>query len=329
MFADKQRYDKMMFRRLGNSGIKLPLLSVGLWNNFGDSSKFKECEELIWHAFNNGITHFDLANNYGPPPGSAERTMGRILKRGLDRYRDELIITTKAGYKMDEGPYQDGGSRKYLMSSLDQSLNRLNLEYVDIFYHHRFDDETSLKETIIALRDIVASGKALYVGLSNYNSKQLKEAYQILDKYDVPYIINQFNYSMLNREIENDKLMEMQNSLGGGNISFSTLAQGLLSNKYIDGIPIDSRVLNEEITYLNEESITDELREKLIKLNEIAVKRDQNISQLAIVWALRNELMTSVLVGVRTKEQLQENIDALNNLELSKSEIKIIDKILK
>lgn len=260
------RYSKMKYRRLGNSGIKLPLISFGLWNNFGKDNDYDNCKNLIWECFDSGITHFDLANNYGPDPGNAEKVFGQILKDGLMEYRDELIISTKAGYTMWAGPYGDMGSRKYLIASLNQSLKRMGLDYVDIFYHHRPDTETDIRETMIALYDIVRSGKALYVGLSNYTSELLKIAVPILKELNVPYIITQPKYSMLERKIEKDDLLNTQNELGGGTICFSVLAQGMLSEKYIDGIPEDSRAMKKEIVFLKPENITQELRNNLKKL---------------------------------------------------------------
>ena len=327
--ANKNRYEKMLYRRLGNSGLKLPVLSFGLWYNFGENNDYETCKEIIFSAFNSGITHFDLANNYGPPAGHAEKVFGQILKDGFMKYRDEIIISTKAGYFMWEGPYGDFGSRKYLMASLDQSLERLGVSYVDIFYHHRYDDKTNLRETMLTLRDIVLQGKALYVGLSNYDSKQLREAYKILNELNVPYVITQPSYSMLNRWIEADKLLETQKELGGGTIAYSILQQGLLSNKYINGIPKDSRVGNKEAVWLDESDVTDELRALLIDLDAIAKKRKQSIAQLAICFALRNELMTSVLISTSKLSQLKENLKTLDNLRISDIEMKEIEDCLK
>lgn len=324
-----KRYEKMQYRRLGKSGLKLPIVSLGLWNNFGENDDFSACEKIIWEAFDHGITHFDLANNYGPKPGNAEIYFGKILQNGLIEHRDELIISTKAGFDMWDGPYGIGGSRKYLMASLDQSLKRMQLDYVDIFYHHVYDEETDLYETMLALRDIVLSGKALYVGLSNYNSSQLKRAYKILRELNVPYVITQPNYSMLSRWIEDDKLLDTQYEIGGGTIAYSILAQGLLSNKYINGIPDDSRAKNTDIVFLNEDNINDELREILTKLKVIADNRNQSISQMALAWSLRDEKLTSALIGVRTLEQLKENLAALDNLEFSDEELSTINEILK
>lgn len=323
------RYSKMKYRRLGNSGIKLPLISFGLWNNFGKDNDYDNCKNLIWECFNSGITHFDLANNYGPDPGNAEKVFGKILKDGLMEYRDELIISTKAGYTMWAGPYGDMGSRKYLIASLNQSLKRMGLDYVDIFYHHRPDTETDIRETMIALYDIVRSGKALYVGLSNYTSELLKIAVPILKELNVPYIITQPKYSMLERKIEKDDLLNTQNELGGGTICFSVLAQGMLSEKYIDGIPEDSRAMKKEIVFLKPENITQELRNNLKKLKEIAELREQSLSQMAIAWALRDEKMTSVLIGASKVTQIRENLKALENLNFSKEELEKIDEILR
>ena len=327
--ANKNRYEKMLYRRLGTSGLKLPVLSFGLWYNFGENNDYETCKEIIFNAFDHGITHFDLANNYGPPAGHAEKMFGQILKDGLMKYRDEIIISTKAGYYMWEGPYGDFGSRKYLMSSLDQSLERLGIQYVDIFYHHRYDKETNLREIMLTLRDIVLQGKALYVGLSNYDSKQLREAYRILSELNVPYVITQPSYSMLNRWIEADKLLETQKELGGGTMAYSILQQGLLTNKYINGIPKDSRVKNKEAVWLDESDITDELRDLLRDLDVIAKERGQSVAQLAICFALRNELMTSVLISTSKISQLRENLKVLDNLRLSDTEIKKIEEALK
>ena len=323
------RYSKMKYRRLGNSGIKLPLISFGLWNNFGKDNDYDNCKNLIWECFDSGITHFDLANNYGPDPGNAEKVFGQILKEGLMEYRDELIISTKAGYTMWAGPYGDMGSRKYLIASLNQSLKRMGLDYVDIFYHHRPDTETDIRETMIALYDIVRSGKALYVGLSNYTSELLKIAVRILKELNVPYIITHPKYSMLERKIEKDDLLNTQNELGGGTICFSVLAQGMLSEKYIDGIPEDSRAMKKEIVFLKPENITQELRNNLKKLKEIAELREQSLSQMAIAWALRDEKMTSVLIGASKVTQIRENLKALENLNFSKEELEKIDEILR
>ncbi len=324
----ENRYSKMKYRRLGTSGIKLPIISFGLWNNFGSADDYNKCKDIIWECFNNGITHFDLANNYGPEPGHAEIVFGKILADGLNLHRDELIISTKAGYTMWEGPYGDFGSRKYLIASLNQSLKRMNLEYVDIFYHHRPDYETDIEETMVALYDIVRSGKALYVGLSNYKSEQLKVAVPILKKLNVPYIITQPCYSMLDRWVEKDNLLQTQTELGGGTICFSVLAQGLLSEKYINGIPEDSRAKNSNISSLDEKRVTPELQAKLQKLADIAKTRNQTLPQMAISFALRDERMTSVLIGASKVSQVKENLEAIHNLVFTKEELDKIDKIL-
>ena len=327
--ANPDRYKKMPYRRLGKSGLKLPAFSFGLWLNFGGVNVYEKGKEMILHAFDNGITHFDLANNYGPPPGSAEEFFGKVLKEALMPYRDEIIISTKAGYWMWDGPYGDGGSRKYLMASIDQSLKRLGIPYVDIFYHHRYDDQTDLYETMLALRDIVLQGKALYVGLSNYNSEQLRKAHAILKELNVPFVISQPSYSMLNRWIEEDKLPQTMFELGGGVITYSALAQGKLSNKYIADIPADSRAAKDYIVFLKERDITEELRDKLKKLDIIAKKRGQTISQMALSWALRDELVTSVLISTSKIEQLHENLEALEKLDFTKEELDAIEKALR
>lgn len=327
--ADEKRYEKMLYRRLGTSGLKLPVMSFGLWYNFGEDNDYKTCKSMILKCFDNGITHFDLANNYGPPAGHAEKVFGRILKEALMPYRDEIIISTKAGYYMWPGPYGDFGSRKYLMASIDQSLERLGLDYVDIFYHHRYDPNTDLRETMTALRDIVLQGKALYVGLSNYKSEQLKLAHKLLDEMHVPYVITQPSYSMLNRWIETDNLLDTQYSLGGGTIAYSVLAQGKLTNKYINEIPEDSRAKNKASIWFTEKDITDELRAKLVKLDQISKRRGQNIAQMALAWALRNPKLTSVLISTSKLSQLDDNLKALENLEFSEQELNEIDEILK
>lgn len=327
--ANPDRYKLMKYRRLGNSGLKLPVLSFGLWQNFGDNKDYELCKSTILTAFDHGITHFDLANNYGPPPGHAETVFGKILKEALMPYRDEIIISTKAGYGMWEGPYGDGGSRKYLMASLDQSLKRMGISYVDIFYHHRFDHETNLEETMIALRDIVLSGKALYVGLSNYNSEQLRRAVTMLRNMHVPYVITQPSYSMLNRWIEHDGLLDTQFELGGGTICYSALQQGLLTNKYINDIPADSRAKNPTSWWLSEKDITPALRDKLKKLDVIAKSRNQSIAQMALAWTLRNEKMTSTLISTSKIEQLMENLKTLEHLDFTEDEIRQIEDALR
>ncbi len=326
--ANPNRYEKMIFRRAGKTGLKLPLLSFGLWQNFGETNDYELCKKMIFTAFDHGIIHFDLANNYGPPAGYAESMFGRILKDGLMEYRDELIISTKAGYYMWPGPYGDFGSRKYLMASLDQSLKRMGLDYVDIFYHHRYDEGTDLYETMLALRDIVLSGKAIYVGLSNYNSNQLRKAHAILKELNVPYVITQPSYSMLNRFVETNGILDTQEELGVGTICFSALAQGRLTNKYISGIPEDSRAKKAHSLWLKEKDITPELQDKLKNLDVIAHKRGQSIAQMALAWVLRNPKMTSTLISTSKIEQLEENLKTLDNLSFTEDELKEIDQIL-
>jgi len=327
--ANPNRYQAMKYRRLGKSGLKLSLLSLGFWYNFGEANNYESCKEIVLKAFDSGITHFDFANNYGPPPGYAEKVFGRILKEELMPYRDELIISTKAGFGMWPGPYGDGGSRKYLMASLDQSLARLGLPYVDIFYHHRWDGDTDLEETMIALRDIVVSGKALYVGLSNYNSAQLKRAQVLLKEMKVPFVITQPNYSMLDRWIEKDGVLDTQADFGAGTICYSALSQGRLSNKYIEGVPTDSRAAKPEMVWFNRSDITPELQAKLRKLKVIADAREQTISQLALSWVLRNPKMTSTLIGISKLLQLEENLAAIKKIDFSPSELEAIEEALK
>lgn len=323
---DKNRYVKMKYSRVGRSGLKFPAVSLGLWHNFGHVDTFANSRKLIQTAFDSGITHFDLANNYGPPPGSAEETFGRILKKDLNGYRDELIISTKAGYGMWPGPYGDGGSRKYLISSLDQSLKRLGLDYVDIFYHHRPDQETPVEESMMALDTIVRQGKALYVGISNYGPEETEKAYKILDDLGTPFIVHQPTYSIFNRKIE-DKLLEVIKAKSLGTIVFSPLAQGLLTDKYLDEIPADSRAAGSS-QFLNNSDITEEKLNKIRKLNRIAESRGQTLAQMALAWVLRREEITSVLVGASKPAQIKENVQIVNNLEFSKDELTEIDKIL-
>jgi L-glyceraldehyde 3-phosphate reductase len=327
MEINQDRYDKMIYKRVGKSGLKLPLISLGLWYNFGEFDDYEVAKEIVYTAFNNGITHFDLANNYGPPVGEAERTFGKILKDGLMQYRDELVISTKAGFDMWPGPYGNWGSRKYLIASLDQSLERLGLDYVDIFYHHRPDPETDINETMLALRDIVLSGKALYIGLSRYTPSDLDKALPILKELKVPFIINQPRYSMMKRLTEKEGLYDYQLEHGLGSICFSVLQQGLLTNKYVDGIPSDSRAAKSYITKLESGDITPEYQENIKKLKVIADQRGQTIAQLSIAWALRHESMSSVLIGASRPSQVIENIGALNNLQFTDEELNIIDEL--
>ena len=322
--ANDKRYEKMTYNRVGNSGLKLPAVSLGFWHNFGDKDNYSNMEEMCFTAFDNGITHFDLANNYGPAAGSAEKNFGRIFKEHFKPYRDEMIISTKAGYFMWDGPYGDGGSRKYLISSLNQSLKRMCLDYVDIFYHHRMDPNTPLEETMLALDQIVKSGKALYAGLSNYDGPTLAKATAILEELNTPFIINQNSYNILNRTIENNGLKETSAKLGKGIICFSPLAQGLLSDRYLKDIPADSRV-KKDGRFLKEETVN-EKRNILIKLNEIASARNQTLAEMALAWILKDSAITSVLVGASRPGQILDNIKALENTSFSKEELAAIDK---
>lgn len=324
--ASESRYEKMQFKRCGASGLLLPRVSLGLWHNFGDITPFEDMKKICFTAFDNGITHFDLANNYGPAPGSAEKNFGKILKEDLKPYRDEMIISTKAGYEMWQGPYGNFGSRKSLIASLNQSLSRMGLDYVDIFYHHRMDPETPLDETMGALNDIVKSGKALYVGLSNYNGETLEKACAILDDLKCPFIINQNRYSIFDRTVEQNGLKETAFKLKKGIIVFSPLAQGLLTNRYINCIPQDSRI-KKDGRYLKESALTEEKLAQIRALNSVAEARGQSLAQMALSWLLRNEEVTSVLVGASKPEQLLDNIKALDNLSFTEEELKKIDEI--
>lgn len=322
--ADKDRYNKLEYARCGKSGLKLPRVSLGLWHNFGDNNDFKTMQKLCFTAFDNGITHFDLANNYGPPYGSAEINFGRILKQDLKKYRDELLISTKAGYDMWEGPYGNWGSRKYLIASLDQSLKRMGLEYVDIFYHHRMDKDTPLEETMGALNQIVQSGKALYVGLSNYDGETLAKASEILTQMHCPFIINQNRYSIFDRTIENNGLKEMAHKLNKGIIAFSPLAQGLLTDRYLKGIPEDSRIKTDG-RFLKAEILTEKKLMQIANLNKIAKQRGQSLAQMALAWILKDNIVTSVLIGASKPEQILMNLEAMNNIAFSSEELKLID----
>ena len=323
--ANEKRYEKMVYNRCGASGIKLPAVSLGLWHNFGDISQYSNMKAMCFTAFDNGITHFDLANNYGPEPGSAERNFGRILKEDLHNYRDELIISTKAGYTMWDGPYGDFGSRKYLLASLDASLKRMGLDYVDIFYHHRPDPDTPLEETMGALAQAVNSGKALYAGLSNYDGERLEKACAILDELRCPFIINQNSYSIFNRTIENNGLKKMSAKLKKGIIAFSPLAQGMLTDRYISGIPEDSRIRTDG-RFLQASAITEERLAQIRGLSEIAKKRGQTLAAMALSWILRDGIVTSVLIGASKPEQILENIKAAENTAFTDEELKEIDK---
>ena len=324
--ASKTRYDKMTYNRCGNSGLKLPAVSLGLWHNFGEKASTENMKDLLFTSFDNGITHFDLANNYGPKEGSAEINFGKILKEEMSAYRDEMIISTKAGYEMWDGPYGNWGSRKYLLASLDQSLKRMQLDYVDIFYHHRMDPDTPLEETMGALYQAVRSGKALYVGLSNYDGPTLAKATAILDDLKVPFIINQNRYNIFDRTIEKNGLKETAKALGKGIICFTPLAQGLLTDRYLDGIPADSRVRTDN-RFLKEEVITDEKLEKIKKLNEIAKNRGQSLAQMALAWILKDGYVTSVLIGASKSAQILDNIRALENTKFTDEELNLINTI--
>ena len=323
--ADENRYEKMNYRRTGNSGLLLPELSLGLWHNFGDHDNFKNARNLLKCAFDHGITHFDLANNYGPNPGSAESNFGKILKKDFKNYRDELIISSKAGYGMWPGPYGDNGSKKYLISSLDQSLKRMDLEYVDVFYHHRPDYDTPLEETMGALDLMVRQGKALYVGLSNYQPKEAKQAFKILNDLGTPCLIHQPNYNLFNRWIE-DGLLDLLGDSGVGAICFSPLAQGMLTDKYITGLPKDSRAVKDS-PFLNTSQVL-EMLPKIKGLNEIAKNRNQTLAQMAISWILKEDRITSVLIGASKTSQILDSVKAIENIVFSKEELANINVIL-
>ena len=323
--ANETRYDTMTYNRCGASGIKLPAVSLGFWHNFGDTAKYDNMKEMCFTAFDNGITHFDLANNYGPEPGSAEKNLGKIMCEELSAYRDELIISTKAGYTMWDGPYGDWGSRKYLLASLDASLKRMGLEYVDIFYHHRPDPETPLEETMGALAQAVKSGKALYVGLSNYDGERLEKACKILDELHCPFIINQNRYSIFDRTIEHNGLKQTAGELKKGIIAFSPLAQGMLTDRYLHGIPEDSRIKTDG-RFLNSNAITEERLAQIRGLNEIAKNRGQTLAEMALAWVLRDGAVTSVLIGASKPSQILDNIKATENIIFTKDELDEIDK---
>lgn len=325
--ADENRYSNMKYNRCGDSGLLLPAISLGYWHNFGYYENFENMRQMTFTAFDLGITHFDLANNYGPPPGSAEEHFGKIIKQDMKRYRDEMIISTKAGYDMWPGPYGNWGSRKYLTASLDQSLLRMGLDYVDIFYSHRPDPKTPIEETMLALDSAVRQGKALYVGISNYTKDQTIEAQKILKELKTPFIIHQPSYSMFNRWIEEDGLKDYVNENGIGIIAFSPLAQGVLTDKYLKGIPKDSRI-GKKSAHLKENVLTEEKLNKVRDLNEIAAKRGQSLAQLALIWVLREEKVTSVLIGASRPDQIKENVAALDNPDLSTDEIDAIETIL-
>ncbi len=323
----EKRYDRMLYRRCGRSGVKLPAISLGLWHNFGGVDVYENFRNIVWKAFDSGITHFDLANNYGPPPGSAEENFGRILKSDFSGLRDELIVSTKAGYMMWDGPYGDWGSRKYLLASLDQSLKRMQLDYVDIFYSHRPDPETPLEETMGALASAVHQGKALYAGISNYPPDSAARAIELLKEMGTPCLIHQPKYSMFVRWVE-DGLLDVLEDGGTGCIAFSPLAQGMLTDKYINGIPAGSRA-SKPHGFLRPEEITEEKISKIKRLNEIAKARNQSLARMALAWLLKDSRVTSVLIGASSVEQLEDSLKALDNLKFTGDELKKIDQILK
>lgn len=324
--ADEKRYDAMLYNRCGRSGLFLPALSLGLWHNFGSNGNFDTMQKMCYTAFDHGVTHFDLANNYGPVPGAAEENFGRILQKGLGVYRDELIISTKAGYDMWPGPYGDHGSKKYLVASLDQSLKRMGLDYVDLYYHHRPDPDTPLEETVRALDGIVRSGKALYVGISNYNKEQTIEAAKMFRELGTPFVINQRSYSIFNREMEKDGLKDYAAKNGIGIITFCPLAQGLLTDRYLNGIPQDSRIRTDG-RFLNERAVSPAVLDKVTKLNELAKQRGQSLAQMALAWILRDGDITSVLIGASKPEQILDNLGMLQSAPFSEEERKKIDEI--
>jgi L-glyceraldehyde 3-phosphate reductase len=321
--AADDRYQTMIYRRAGRSGLKLPAISLGLWHNFGDTRPLETQRAIVRRAFDLGVTHFDLANNYGPPPGSAESNFGRLLAGDLKPYRDEIVVSTKAGYHMWEGPYGEWGSRKYLISSLDQSLRRMGLDYVDIFYHHRPDPDTPIEETMAALDAVVRAGKALYVGISNYTAEQTTRAAAVLRDLGTPLLIHQPSYSILNRWIERDSLLDALESAGAGCIAFSPLQQGLLTDRYFQGIPDDSRVRTS--VFLGEDDLDPRTMGRLHSLNDIAKGRGQSLAQMALAWALRDERMTSLIIGASSVGQLEANIAALGNLDFSQEDLDAID----
>ena len=320
------RYDAMSYNRCGRSGLKLPAISLGFWHNFGDNTPYDQMRQIVFAAFDHGITHFDLANNYGPEPGSAERNCGRLIHQYFRAHRDELIISTKAGYEMWTGPYGDHGSRKYLLASLDQSLERLGLDYVDIFYHHRPDPETPLEETMGALAQAVRSGKALYVGLSNYDGPRLEVATKILDEMHVPFVVNQNRYSILDRTIEDNGLLEATARVNRGLIVFRPLQQGLLTDRYLNGIPADSRVAHDP-RFLHKEDV-ERVHDTIVKLNDLALQRGQTLAEMAIAWLLHHEAVTSVLIGASRPSQIVDNVKALQNTAFEEDELRAIEEIV-
>ena len=326
--VDGTRYETMKYNRCGKSGLKLPEVSLGLWHNFGSTAVYENMKSLCFTAFDHGITHFDLANNYGPEPGSAETNFGRIMKEELHAYRDEILVSTKAGYLMWDGPYGDWGSKKYIIASLDQSLKRLGLDYVDIFYHHRMDPETPLEETMETLAQIVRSGKALYVGISNYDGEHMKQAAAILKELHCPYIINQNRYSIFDRTIEKNGLKQAAHEADKGIIAFSPLAQGLLTDRYLHGIPEDSRVRTDG-RFLKEAAIVEETLKKVRALNDLAAQRGQTLAQMALSWILRDGDITSVLIGASKPQQILDNVKAIHCAPFTAEELRLIDEISK
>lgn len=324
--AEKNRYETMNYNRCGKSGLKLPEVSLGLWHNFGDTGNFETMKQMCFTAFDNGITHFDLANNYGPEPGSAEKNFGRILKKEMKAHRDEMIISTKAGYLMWDGPYGNFGSRKYMLASLDQSLKRMGLEYVDIFYHHRMDPETPLEESMGALDTAVKSGKALYAGISNYDGETMKKACAILKDLNCPFVINQNRYSIFDRTIEENGLKAAAREEGKGIIAFSPLAQGMLTDRYLNGIPQDSRIRTDG-RFLQEKTVQAKMQ-KIQQLNEIAKERGESLAQMALKWVRKDEDVTSVLIGASKPEQILENLKVLESAAFTKEELEKIDEIV-
>lgn len=324
--ANPDRYEEMKYNRCGKSGLLLPAMSLGLWHNFGDQASYAKSKEMILGSFDLGITHFDLANNYGPSPGSAEETFGRVIQGDLKAYRDEIIVSTKAGYCMWPGPYGEWGSKKNLVASLDQSLKRMQLDYVDIFYHHRPDPNTPLEETVEALVGIVNSGKALYVGISNYQPKEMKKISELLKERHVHCLINQMRYSILDRSSEDG--IDMADQVGMGSIAFSSLAQGLLTGKYLNEIPEDSRVMTSGV-FLKEESIKEKDKETILKLDQIAKERGQSLTQMALAWVLRDKKVTSVILGASRMEQIKDNVKALEKDSFTRDELDLIDEIIK
>ena len=324
--ADASRYDLMQYNRVGKSGLKFPAVSLGFWHNFGSKDNYDNMKQMCRTAFDLGITQFDLANNYGPVYGSAESNFGRLMEEDFRPYRDELVITTKAGYDMWDGPYGNWGNRKYLMASLDQSLKRMKLDYVDIFYHHRMDPDTPLEETMQALADIVRSGKALYAGVSNYNKEYTEKAVSILKELHCPFIVNQRRYSMFDRTIEEDGVKKYCKEAGVGIIAFSPLAQGMLTDKYLEGIPQDSRIARDN-RFLHKSDLTEERLRQIAELNELAKQRGQTLAQMALSWVLKDDEVCSVLIGASKPSQIKENISIVEQTSFSEEELKMIEKI--